>query len=233
MALTYTTYVAALQTMIASNGIDVSFQTILPSCIDYAEQRIYRELDLLSTVTADTSVTLAIGNRLVAIPNTFIVTNGFNVLTPAGADGNTGTRVPLTSVSRDVIDMLWPGNTVTGPPTMFAMLTQWSVLLGPSPDAAYVLETIGTIRPAPLSAANPATFLATYLPDLFLAASMIFMSGYQRNFSATGNDPQMPVNWESQYGKLLASAETEESRKKYASSGWQPLSPQPLAGAPR
>lgn len=231
--LSYTTYVAALQTMIASNGLDVPFQTILPSCIDYAEQRIYRELDLLSTVTTDASVTLAIGNRQATIPNTFIVTNGFNILTPAGATASTGSRVPLTSVSRDVIDMLWPGGSLTGVPTMFSMLTQWNVILGPAPDAAYVLETIGTIRPPPLSATNTTTFLVTYLPDLFLAASMIFMSGYQRNFSASGNDPQMPVNWESQYGKLLASAQTEEARKKYASSGWQPLSPQPLAGTPR
>jgi len=233
MALTYSTYVAALVTMTATTSSDPNFQAVLPDTIDYAEQRIYRELDLISTVTVDDSVTLASGNRNATIPDTFIVTNGFNVLTPAGATASTGARVPLTPVSRDVLDMLWPGNASTGVPKMFAMITQWDLVLGPAPDGPYVLETIGTQRPTPLSATNTTTFLSQYLPDLFLAASMIFMSGYQRNFSSTGNDPQMPVNWESQYEKLLTSAETEESRKKYASSGWASLSPQPLAGTPR
>ena len=45
-----------------------------------------------------------------------------------------------------------------------------------------------------MSPTNTTTFLTTWLYDLFLAASMVFVSGWMRNFSSSGNDPQMPVH---------------------------------------
>lgn len=233
MSLTYASYYAAIQTLVASQSPDTPFDTIFPDAIDYAEQRCYRELDLLQTVTVDTSVTLAAGARNATIPSAFVVINGYNILTPVGS-GATGLRNPLTPVSRDVIDMLWPGGTTaTGMPVMFAQLTQWTVLFGPTPDQGYTLEIIGTQRPAPLTSTNDTTFLTLYLPDLFIAATMVFMSGYMRNFSSSGNDPQMAVNWESQYKALFASANSEEMRKKFNSSGWASLNPAPAATQPR
>lgn len=233
MSLTYSTYVGAIQTLAASNGLDTNFFTILPDIIDYAELRILRELDLLSTVVVDDSVTLTVSERAVTIPNTFVVTNGFNVLTPVGSTAETGTRVPLTPVSRNVLDVMWPGNGTVGVPQVYAMTTQWNVVLGPAPDAAYLLETIGTIRPASLSPTNTTTFITQYLPDLFVAASMIFVSMYQRNWDAAGNAPGMGGNWEAQYEHLFQSANTEEARKKLNSNGWTSYNPAPLAQAQR
>jgi hypothetical protein len=58
MSLTYTSYAAQLQNLVSETtptpGID--FTNILPGAIDYAVQHLYRELDLLSTVTRDSSV---------------------------------------------------------------------------------------------------------------------------------------------------------------------------------
>lgn len=233
MALTYSSYVGALQQLAVVNSLDQNFYAILPDVIDFAEQRIYRELDLLSTVTVDASVTLAAGTRDAAIPDTFIVTNGFNILTPAGSNTTNGTRVPLQNTSRNALDMLWPGVSTTGQPALYAMTDQWTVTFGPCPDGAYLLETIGTQRPAPLSPDNTTTFLTTYLPDLFVAASMVFLSMYQRNFDATGNTPGMGGNWEQQYLKLFASANTEEMRKKYDANGWTSRNPAPLAKTSR
>lgn len=223
MAYSYSTYTLALQTMIATSGADVSFQTILPSIIDYAEQRIYRELDLLSTDIADYSTTLTPNSRNASINQSFVVTDTVNVLTPAGSGNSNGTRNPLVRVSKEVLNTLWPTNTssaMPSVPTMFAMIDQWDIIVGPPPDAAYGLEVIGTQRPAPLSAANPSTFLTDHLPDLFLAASMIFVSGYMRDFGAQTSDPAMSSSWEAQYEKLLASAMTEEQRKFGWGASW-------------
>jgi hypothetical protein len=79
---------------------------------------------------------------------------------------------------------------------------------------------VGTTRPTPLSAANPVTFLSANLPDLLLAASMVFMAGYEKSFGAQSDDPQLAQSWETQYGKLFASANTEEARKRFAGSAW-------------
>jgi hypothetical protein len=97
---------------------------------------------------------------------------------------------------------------------------QQQAAVGPCPDQAYNVEVYGTYRPATLSATNPNTPLTVLLPDLFLAASMIFMSGYQKNFGAQADDPKMAASWESQYEKLMMGATSEEFRKKFQSSTW-------------
>jgi hypothetical protein len=107
------------------------------------------------------------------------------------------------------------------------MLDQFTIILGPWPDANYQVEVIGTIRPTPLSATNTTTFLTTYLPDLFLAASMIFASGYQRDFGSQADNPQQSASWEMQYEKLFASANAEELRKKFSGLGWTSYSNMP------
>jgi hypothetical protein len=60
-------------------------------------------------------------------------------------------------------------------------------------------------------------------------ASMIFISGYQRNFGRQSDDPQMAQSYETQYMTLLKGATVEEFRKKYQSSGWTSMSPSPVA----
>ena len=63
MSYTYTTYTAALAELMVTSDADANFTGILPSIIDYAEQRIYRELDLPYTNTTDSSATVTAGQR--------------------------------------------------------------------------------------------------------------------------------------------------------------------------
>jgi len=229
----YPTYVSQLENMIAMDPTDVDFPTIIPAIINYAEMRIYRELDLISTIIRDTTTTLTASNQNAALSNTFVTIQGINLLTPVGTDPALAKRTPLTPVSKEVLYALWNDPTSTGIPALYAMVDQWNALLGPSPDNTYTLEAYGTIRPTPLSASNPETFLTTYLYDLFLAASMIFVSGWMRNFGQQSSDPQMGMSWETQYNALKASANVEELRKKSWSDSWTSFSPTPLAQPPR
>lgn len=236
---TYTSFKLAAQTIVVSNGADIDFDNILPSAIDYANERCLRELNLLNTVQVDnTTVTTTLGARLITIPSTFVVVNEMSVFTPAGSTESTGTRVPLTPVSRAVLDALWPSRTVTGEPSMFNMQDQFTALLGACPDGAYQVEVVGTYRPAPISPTVATSFLTTYLPDLFFAASMVFFALYMRNFASaqgqSGNDPMMSGNWEAQYQTLFKSADSEEARKHGWGSSWTayPVAPgaQPQRG---
>lgn len=228
----YTTYVQALRIAAAVNANDSNFTTMIASIIDYAEQRIYRELNLISTVETDTSPTCTLNDRALSIPTTFVTINTVSLLTPAGASILAAVRKPLVPVARSVIDMLWPSSGTTGEPNMFAMVDQWSMVLGPAPDDTYGMEITGTQRPAALSESNTTTFLSERLPDLFFAASMTFAGLYQRNFISaagqSGNDPMMAGNWEAQYQLLKASADVEELRKHFWGASWssQPISSQ-------
>lgn len=230
MSYTYASYQAALAVEMVTSVTDPNFVAILPTIIDYAEQRLYRELDLLTTVTSDASAALAISDRRFTFPQHFVTSQQVNVITPAGPiDPAIGTRVPLTPVTKEYLDNVWPSASGAAVPTQFAMITDQTIIVGPWPDAAYQVEVIGTIRPVPLSASNTTTFLTNYLPDLFLAASMVSASGYMRNFGSQADDPKMAQSWESQYQALKASADVENMRAKYASAAWSSMQPTPIA----
>lgn len=238
---TYAQWVTTVTTMMPASPSDPDIVTMLPNAIDYAEQRIYRELDLLDTVFRDSSSQLVTNNRNFTLPGLstsvttgeFITTQGINVITPVATQPDSGTRNQLVAVSPDYLDMAWPSVTGASVPQFYAMLTQDTLIVGPWPDAAYVVEVRGTIRPAALSATNTATFLTQNLPDLFLAASMVFVAGWMKDYGSQADDPQLAQSWEGQYGKLMGSAQIEEARKKYQGPAWTPLSPAPLATPPR
>lgn len=236
MSYTYDSYTQALCTLMVTSTADSNFVAIQPSIIQAAEQRIYRELDLQETqITVSSQLTAS--DRNLTLPSTggtFIVTDYINVYTPVGTTSSNGTRNTLVPASRETIDMLWPSATAgTTVPRMFAMVSPTQAIFGPAPNDAYTVDIIGTVRPTPLSSSNTTTILTTYLPDLFMAASMVFASGYMRNFGSQADNPQMAQSWENQYQLLKASADLEAARQKFAGWGWTPDNPSAVANAKR
>lgn len=235
--LTYNTFVTSLANMIVVPVTDPGYVTALPNIIDDAEQRLYRELDLLSTVTRDAAPLVA-GDRNFVLPTNngrFVVVEQMNVITPEGTTNpDLGTRNPMLPATKEVLDVIGGKPSYTGLPTMFAPISQQNWILGPAwPDGAYTVEVIGTIRPEPLSFTNQNTFLTDYLPDVFLAAALVMAAGYQMNFTSMGDNPQAGVTWESHVKILIDSAKVEELRKKFGSQGWTSKSPDPIATPPR
>jgi hypothetical protein len=102
------------------------------------------------------------------------------------------------------------------------------ILLGPVPDGAYYAETIGIQRPASLSVTNSSTILTQYIPDVFMAASLVFGFGYMRDFGGQSDNPQGGQSWEAQYQLLIKSATVEQFRAKHEAQGWTSQSPSPL-----
>jgi hypothetical protein len=234
MAYNYTQFVTAIAELMVVPTTDPDFQTVLPNIIDDGEQRIYRETDLLATIIRDPSGALAANSRNFTFPQHMVVLESLNVFTIVGIT-STG-RKQLVQTSREFLDAMWPNETapsIPSVPTYYAMITDQTIIVGAPPDAAYNLEVVGTIRPTPLSATNPTTYLSLYLPDLFLAACMVFAAGYQQNFSSMSDNPAQSVSWESHYQELLESQNIEELRKKYASQAWTAKQPTPLATPPR
>ena len=236
MSFNYTQYVSDLANWLVIPADDTNYLQAVPRIIDDAEQRLYRELDLLNTVVRDTSAALTPNSRTFNLPTfngRFVVTENFNFFTPAGTQTN---RKQLVPVSKDFIDAIWGNEAAASSPSYpeyYAMITDQQVIVGPPPDAAYIVEVIGTIRPTPLSSTNATTYLTLYLPDLFFAESMIAGYGYMKDFGAQTDDPQGSASWSSHYKDLWTSANTEEQRKRYASQAWTSKQPAPLATPPR
>lgn len=234
MAYTYASYQAAMAQLLVQPdyATNADWAVMLPSMIDYAEQRIYRELDLVSTYDTANADCVA-GTRTVTIPGSILIVESANVITPAATLPDAGTRKPLQRLSTEALNAFWPNAATRGVPIWYDVLDFTTLVLAPTPDAAYKLEVYGEIRPAALSGSNTTTFLTTYLPDLFVAASMVFGTGWQRDFGAQSDNPQAAQSWENQYQLLKSSAAVEEARRKSQSVGWQPQEPAPLANPSR
>lgn len=227
----YATYVNQIALLAVVDPTDPNFVSNVPSMIEYAELRILRDLDLLVVLGSIEGYFLTVGSRQITIPmGTMVVSEQINVITPYPvSDPELGARNPMTPTTKEYLDMVYGDSSVTGLPEYYVPFNDNLFLVGPFPDANYYVEIVGTVRPAPLSVSNPTTFISQYLPDLFTMASMVYVSGYQRNFGRQSDDPQMAQSYEQQYKILLEGAVKEEVRKKYESVGWSSMDPSPLA----
>jgi hypothetical protein len=252
--LTYSTYVTQIATMAVVSETDAAYVTILPQMITYAENRMYRDINFMFTSTSlhGTTFVLTTGNRNLsfninlasnsdAASGTFVVSDQINLLTDANGDASTTTnpdscvRVPLLPTTKEFLDAAY-GSSLTanlGKPKYFVPFNETLFFVGPVPDQNYPVEVVGTYRPNSLSSTNTTTFISQYLPDVFIMASMIYISAYQRNFGRANDDPQMAITYESQYQALLKSAIVEEARKTFQSSGWSSQSPATVASPSR
>ena len=247
--LTYNGYINQIATMAVVNvqtvagvvvGVDAAFNTIIPQMLNYAELRIQRDLDLYPALTSNTTYATAIGSNLLNVStNDFVAVENI-ILTASG--------VPLLPVSKEFLQNVYGTSSVTGPPTFFAPmggdastggLTSQIFTVGPYPDANYALTIIGLVRLPSLYAqsangtlaASGTTWISTFLPDLLIMASMIYISAYQRNWGRQSDDPQMAQSYEAQYKALLTSAEVEERRKKFSARAWTAETTSPVATA--
>lgn len=242
--MTYSEIVAALATLAVTPSTDANFLAILPSTFLYAEGRITRDLDLMAANVRDSTSSTVSLTRSFNLPTsvgTFLIVDGINVITPASTAPDSGTRHPLIPVSRDFLDLCWPSTSGATVPQFFAYLSQdtfsspaqTQVIFGPWPDSTYRVEVIGKIQPAGLSSTNTTTWLTVNLPDLYIAACMIYLSGYQRNFGAQADDPRTAQSWEQQYTQLRESSASYEARKRFAGASWTPKQLEPQAQAQR
>lgn len=243
MALNYSTCVSELATITAISSTflvsgDGNFNGIMDGIIDYGEGRLYRDLDLPAARVTDTSVVCTSGVRTIAlstIQGTLLSIESLNLYSSAGTTSSNSTRIPLVPTSKAVIDTVYPSalSSNCGLPEFFARVTDTQLNLGPTPDAPYRTEVVATVRPNPLSASNSSTWLTQNVPELFIAACMVFAAGYMRDFGAQTENPQVSQSWENQYQTLLRTMNVDSLRMKFQSDAWTSQVPSPVATPPR
>jgi hypothetical protein len=228
-------YVQQVAELAVVDQTDVNYLAILPMMITYAENRMYRDLDFLFTSTSITGYAVTNGSRQISIPDgTIVVSEQINLITPSGTSSpDAGTRVPLLPTTKEYLDAVYGSSQYTGQPQYFAPFNDNLFLVGPFSNATYFVEIVGTYRPSSLSSTNTTTFISLYLPDVFIMASMIYISAYQRNFGRQSDDPQMAQSYEAQYQALLKGAAVEEARKKFEAAAWSSQSPATVSSPTR
>jgi hypothetical protein len=206
------------------------FTALIPQMLNYAEQRLQRDMDLLNQQVMQGPYALTPGNNQLLVPPSDLLVIK-DVLVAIG-----GVPTPMTPVSRAFLLTVWPASSTPGPPKVMALQggdtqtlgqTSTVIMLGPPPDLAYQVNCIGETRASTLASfANPTdagvqtTWISSWLPDLLVMACMIYVSAYQRDFGRQSDDPQMAVSYESQYRALLGQADKHESQRRWEADAW-------------
>lgn len=145
----------------------------------------------------------------------------------------TATRTRLEIVSKDTFDIIWPQDLAgtQGIPKYGALLDNQTLIVGPTPAENMIGEFTGIVRPAPMSASNPTTYLGTTYPDVMLAACMVFGMLYQKDADQPpGAPPGMDMQkWESIYTMRRDSMKEEIARQKGQSQNWSNYQQTPLS----
>lgn len=207
---------------------DVNFNTVYPQAITYAELRMQRDLDLIGAQVTD-QATLQANTRSYTLPTS----KGQFIVTEQVAPIVGGVKqAPLLPVSRSYLEYVWPGAqsaSASDVPSVWCPVDQATILIAPVAGSNIPLEVVGEQRFTPLSPANTSNFLTLFFPDLYIAASLVWLAGWQRDYGLASDDPQKAMSWEQTYKTLLAAAAVEEVRKKFESVGWSPRLPSPIA----
>jgi hypothetical protein len=225
--------------------VNAPLQVIVPQMLNYSEQRIARDLDLLASQTSNL-YTLTAGVNVFSLPvNDFQTVQTLEIVQLS--NGIVVNSTPLTAVSKEFIQNVYGGMYSAGTPEYFALYgsnfgdnqdTETNILLGPAPNFAYSLRVTGiAAMPSLYQSASIGiadtnyTYISSWYPDMLMMASMIYISAYQRNFSATSDSPDMGQSYEKQYQALRLGAVPLENRRKQMGSGWTAYST-PIAATP-
>lgn len=199
---------------------DGDFLAQLPAFIFSAENRILRDLDLLSARITDTSGLLTQNSRIFVLPTD---QGSFSVVITAAVIIAGIRQPPLLPISKEAMDAMFPDEHAVGDPSVpryRAPLSDTEMLVGPAPSFAYGMQVYGPQTPVTLSADNPTTFISVNLPDLMLAAEMINVSAWQRQFSAMSDDPAQSRDWNQEYERLKTLCDAWQLRERVEAAGW-------------
>jgi len=185
-----TTYTLLVDTIIAATEDDsAEFLAYLPTAINMAEDRLFRELDI-NYSTVNTSLTCTIGDQTIDKPTDLRVTNGLFI--KVGSD-----LVSLTKRGDEFCSDYWPNATTQDVPRYYAErdIERWRVV--PTPDDDYQLEVHYEVKPAYLvESTNETNIYSERYPDLLFYATMVNMCEWMK-------DTERKAEWENRYSDAV------------------------------
>jgi hypothetical protein len=224
---------ATAKTQPPYSTIPPDFAVALPQATNYAEGRIYKEFGgLRATRQQNTSLQTTPNSRVISLTG-MSNPNGGPIIVPerfALFGGNLPGRVQFDRASLDMIDLIWPQQTIVlAPNVLDFQLRLWdlvddhTIVIAPTPDAAYIVEITGLFAPTPIGPGNesptPLTTTSTYLsqtyPELLVAGCMVWLcGGLLHNFGAASDNPARAMSWEATFRSLMDLAIEEEIRRQ-------------------
>jgi hypothetical protein len=180
--MTYTELVAAIQSYTENqfpatylaDGSTVSSTTQINLLIEQAEQRIYNSVQFPS-IRKNQYSAITSNNKYISLPEDFLAVYSLALVTGVtGANLDTGTYEYLLNKDANFIRQAYPSPNDTGVPKYYALFgptilssaitNELSLIVGPTPDAAYYVELHYYYYPESITTASSGQ---TWLGDNF------------------------------------------------------------------
>ena len=151
---------------------------IVNDFIEHAELRIFRDVDL-DVFRKYQTATLTSGDPFIsmpgAIPTDFEFARYITIFSPSGSLGGLtdNERVYLQKKDTSFISEYAPNRTSTSIPKYYANWDNDTIILAPTPNAAYTIELAYNALPTGLSSSNTTTWVSTNAPQLLLYACLV------------------------------------------------------------
>jgi hypothetical protein len=217
--MTYTELVAAIQSYTENqfpetylaNNTTVSSTTQINLLITQAEQRIYNSVQFPSIRKNQYSVITA-NNKYISLPTDFLAVYSLALVTGVtGANLDTGTYEYLLNKDANFIRQAYPTPNDTGEPKYYALFgptivssaitNELSLILGPTPDAAYYVELHYYYYPESITtAASGQTWLGDNFDSVLLYGSLVEAYTYMKG------ETDMVTLYNTKYNEALALA---------------------------
>ena len=160
--------------------------TIVNDIIEHAELKIFREIDL-DVFKKYKTASLTSSDAFVAMPGALPVDFEFaryvHIFSPSGSLGGLtdNERVTLQKKDSSYINEYWPNRTSTGVPKYYANWDNDTIIIAPTPNAAYTIELAYNAQPTGLSSSNTTTWVSNNAPQLLLYACLIEAFKFLKN----------------------------------------------------
>jgi hypothetical protein len=193
------------------NDSTVSSQTQINTFIEQAEQRIYNSVQFPS-LRKNQYTAITASNKYISLPNDFLSVYSLALVTGVtGGNLDTGTFEYLLNKDVNFIRQAYPTPNDTGEPKYYALFgptiissqisNELSLILGPTPDAAYYVELHYYYYPESITtAASGQTWLGDNFDSVLLYGSLVeaytFMKG----------EPDIIAGYDMKYKEALALA---------------------------
>lgn len=127
---------ATLTTLIQQycESTETSFVANIPTFVQLAEERVYNTVQI-PAIRRNQIGTLSIGNKYLTLPSDWLATFSIAAITPG-----TGAQEFLLDKDVNFIRQSYPNPSDTGMPKYYAIFDKNTLILGPTPDAAYQVE---------------------------------------------------------------------------------------------
>jgi len=209
-----TTYAELTQQILDYTETDTNVltSTITNDFIEHAEQRIFRQVDL-DVFKKYKTAALTSGDAFVAMPGATPITFEFaRYVQIYSASGSLGgltddERITLQKKDSSFIHEYWPNRTSTGIPKYYANWDNDTIVLAPTPNAAYTIELAYNALPTGLSSSNTTTWVGNNAPALLLYACLVEAFKFLKN-------PNMLQMYEAYYKQELTPLAGEQMGRR-------------------